>query len=633
MSRRALLLLLWSLSFSAAAAARATANPRPQSPLAARFGNGCQTLTPCAAIERLGLYAGVNLQASLSDAADGRETALGGTLSLGLDLIRRLALEAHFPAAAVQSGGAPRLLAAGPLTVGARLRLGPPAPTFFTDRPPPRASLVLGTLLAFRLPHAAGDPRHIGSADLYVPQPSAYAAVELSLGPAQLTPSAGVLGEQDAAYFLIGLRVSMHLARALRVDVEALSWLPATVPDEPGRCRGGSRAALGVRARLAQGVLGALQYSVGAGSCEPGHAVTAGATFAFGEHPLRRLPTPEEAGVQRLWLGIVDPVLDCNGWMLDEQSLLPLFKYGDPDRTDPTLIRRGEESFRVGDHFDIDRRGRVYRPHQYVALADEQEFKPAAVREKLALPECSVGPRHRFHTECRLLRDTLRQAQGYATVDRLFGATAPLMMALQLDRRCVSEEEIAEPHRLAEELSAALAAARGSGLGMGTQAGSGSPAGPAPLGGGATSVSSRSSPWSIKSSSPDREELLRELSQTGVKHTPDQVVRIARRPDGQIVFLEQGDARSGLQHVLDRHGEDFAARGIPPDKVPDVIMKALTEGRNLGSQGQGAGRPVYQVAVDGMTQFISITVGNNGYVVGANPANRALVDKLVRSAK
>ena len=256
------LLFLWT--FAAVPGAHAEGG-RPLSPLAPRFGNGCQTQTPCAAIERLGLYASASLQGTLTDAPAGRETALGGTVSVGFDCIRRIAIEAHFAAAAVRAQGAPLLLAAGPLTLAARLRLGPPAATLLSELPPPRWSLVLGTQLGLRLPRAEGDPRHVGALELYVPQPSVLAAFEINWGPAQLSPSVGVLGEKDAAYLALGLRTSLRLGRARRDDVEALSWLPASVPDEPGRCNGGTRAGIAVRGALAQGILGLIQYSAGAG--------------------------------------------------------------------------------------------------------------------------------------------------------------------------------------------------------------------------------------------------------------------------------------------------------------------------------------------------------------------------------
>lgn len=65
---------------------------RPLSPFAAGFGNG-QTRTVCTAIERLGLCAGACLQGALIDTDAGRETAMGGTLSLGFDFVRRVAVE------------------------------------------------------------------------------------------------------------------------------------------------------------------------------------------------------------------------------------------------------------------------------------------------------------------------------------------------------------------------------------------------------------------------------------------------------------------------------------------------------------------------------------------------------------
>lgn len=163
------------------------------------------------------------------------------------------------------------------------------------------------------------------------------------------------------------------------------------------------------------------------------------------------LPQGQDPDARRHKQGRIDPVLDCNGWMLDDQSLLPRFRFGDPvPGTDQ--IRRGDEVFRIGEHFDVDRRGRVYRPHQYVALAGGHEFKEATVREKLALPECSFGPRHRYKTECRILRETIERSLLPALIDPMFGRTAPMAMELQFKRKCLSEEEAADLHKLLDRL-------------------------------------------------------------------------------------------------------------------------------------------------------------------------------------
>ncbi len=113
--------------------------------------------------------------------------------------------------------------------------------------------------------------------------------------------------------------------------------------------------------------------------------------------------------------------------------------------------------------------------------------------------------------------------------------------------------------------------------------------------------------------------LLDELTQAGIKHSPEDVLRIARDPSGRIVFLESGNARAGLQHIVSRHAEDFARVGVSEAQIPDLVIAATTEGRVVGMQG---GRPIYEVAFVGQTRRVAVTVGDNGFIVGANPVGR-----------
>jgi Flp pilus assembly pilin Flp len=127
---------------------------------------------------------------------------------------------------------------------------------------------------------------------------------------------------------------------------------------------------------------------------------------------------------------------------------------------------------------------------------------------------------------------------------------------------------------------------------------------------------------------PARQGLLDELAKSGVKHDPTAVERIGKTPDGKLVFLEQGKGKmdspkpSGLEHILEDHGDDFQRAGIPRDQVPDAVMAAVTNGKVVGYQGKGTGRPIYEVTIDGQTHRVAVTTGNNGYIVGANPAGR-----------
>jgi hypothetical protein len=44
-------------------------------------------------------------------------------------------------------------------------------------------------------------------------------------------------------------------------------------------------------------------------------------------------------------------------------------------------------------------------------------------------------------------------------------------------------------------------------------------------------------------------------------------------------------------------------------------MQAVLSGKQVGMQGT---RPIFEVTFNGTTQRVAVTVGNNGYVVGAN---------------
>ncbi|WP_138909787.1 polymorphic toxin-type HINT domain-containing protein [Streptomyces chryseus] len=114
-------------------------------------------------------------------------------------------------------------------------------------------------------------------------------------------------------------------------------------------------------------------------------------------------------------------------------------------------------------------------------------------------------------------------------------------------------------------------------------------------------------------------ELLDEMKETGVKFDPEKVIRAERNADGKIVFLEEGNSRAGLKHILEEHADDFERSGIAREDIPDLVMQAATKGKKVGTQGKGDGRPIYEVEFKGQKRRVAVTVGNNGFVVGANP--------------
>ena len=115
--------------------------------------------------------------------------------------------------------------------------------------------------------------------------------------------------------------------------------------------------------------------------------------------------------------------------------------------------------------------------------------------------------------------------------------------------------------------------------------------------------------------------LIAELQQAGIKHTPENIIRIAKTAEDQIVFLETGNLKAGLQHILEEHTRQFGDKGISSEQIPDARMTAVTTGKIVGYQGENnpRPRPIYQFTFNGEIKYLAVQVSENGYIVSANP--------------
>ena len=127
-------------------------------------------------------------------------------------------------------------------------------------------------------------------------------------------------------------------------------------------------------------------------------------------------------------------------------------------------------------------------------------------------------------------------------------------------------------------------------------------------------------PWNkISNESGLNSNLLDELANSGVKYNPEDIVAITKTADGKLVWLENGTDTAGLNHIITEHADDFLNKGITQEQIPDYVMNALENGKIVGYQGRGTGRPIYEFTYNGEIHKVAITVGNNGFIVGANP--------------
>ncbi|CAA6806123.1 MAG: Putative large exoprotein involved in heme utilization or adhesion of ShlA/HecA/FhaA family [uncultured Campylobacterales bacterium] len=113
------------------------------------------------------------------------------------------------------------------------------------------------------------------------------------------------------------------------------------------------------------------------------------------------------------------------------------------------------------------------------------------------------------------------------------------------------------------------------------------------------------------------DNLVDELIKKGVKVSPDKVLD-AVKVDGKIIFLEKGNKASGFEHIWSEHGKEFLNKGFSKSEIPSLIMKTVSKGKIIGYQGRGTGRPIYEVLHNGNKYNVAITIGDNGYIVGAN---------------
>lgn len=115
-------------------------------------------------------------------------------------------------------------------------------------------------------------------------------------------------------------------------------------------------------------------------------------------------------------------------------------------------------------------------------------------------------------------------------------------------------------------------------------------------------------------------KLVDKLKDAGVKFDRANTIWVIEyaKPGVPVAWLEKGTVNAGLTHIMFRHAGEFANAGIRVEDIPAVVKTALTQGTRVGTQG--AGRPIFEVTFNGKVHRVAVSVGDNGYVIGANIA-------------
>lgn len=129
----------------------------------------------------------------------------------------------------------------------------------------------------------------------------------------------------------------------------------------------------------------------------------------------------------------------------------------------------------------------------------------------------------------------------------------------------------------------------------------------------------------LKLRSSQKQLLIRELENQQVKFTEKAIIFIDKDVKGKVCFLERGNSKAGYKHIL-THAEEFKKAGISIYNLPHVLFSAIKSAAPVAIQNQQhakGGRPIYEVTDKiGKSHLLAISVGANGFVVGANPQNK-----------
>ncbi len=119
-----------------------------------------------------------------------------------------------------------------------------------------------------------------------------------------------------------------------------------------------------------------------------------------------------------------------------------------------------------------------------------------------------------------------------------------------------------------------------------------------------------------------KDPLLGDLINRGVKIDPKKVVFTAKDKSGQVVWLESGNEKSGLQHIR-KHTKDFVSKHNIQDKhlvghLKNVIKKGVVVSSRQKTLANG------KIGVEKIYRYKGKyytlgAIGTNGYIVSMYP--------------
>lgn len=122
----------------------------------------------------------------------------------------------------------------------------------------------------------------------------------------------------------------------------------------------------------------------------------------------------------------------------------------------------------------------------------------------------------------------------------------------------------------------------------------------------------------IANGDPLGKEILAEMKNEGIKFSREKIVFAARLENGNKVFLETGNASSGLQHIIDNHGGQFEKDfGIKPNQLGGFLHDVVARGKLVASSryNDPLGREGYRSVYYWKGEHVVVYgISENGYI-------------------
>ena len=122
-------------------------------------------------------------------------------------------------------------------------------------------------------------------------------------------------------------------------------------------------------------------------------------------------------------------------------------------------------------------------------------------------------------------------------------------------------------------------------------------------------------------------EILKEMEDEEIKYSKDKIIFAARLDNNRKIFLERGDSKSGAQHIIERHGDDFAKAfsdlNVTKANLESYLSDVISKGKLVSSfrrdtNGKEGYRSVYYYKGH---RTVVVSIAGNGYIVESRPGS------------